>query len=178
MIFELDGVHVRAEGDYWIAETASVIGNVLLKQDASVWFGAVVRGDNEPITIGERSNVQDLSVLHTDPGCPLTIGRDCTIGHKVMLHGCTIGDNTLIGINAVILNGARIGRNCLIGAGALITEGKEIPDGSLVLGSPGKVARALTPAQIAGLTQSAARYVENWRRFRRGLRPQDEVTRL
>ncbi|MGE3774205.1 MAG: gamma carbonic anhydrase family protein, partial [Gammaproteobacteria bacterium] len=113
----------------------------------------------------------------TDPGCPLTIGRDCTIGHKVMLHGCTIGDNTLVGINAVILNGARIGRNCLVGAGALITEGKEIPDGSLVVGSPGKVVRALTPEQIAGLTQSAARYVENWRRFRRGLRPQDDVTR-
>ncbi len=177
MIFELDGVRVRAAGDYWIAETASVIGDVLLEQDASVWFGAVVRGDREPITIGERSNVQDLSVLHTDPGCPLTIGRDCTIGHKVMLHGCTIGDNTLIGINAIILNGARIGRNCLIGAGALITEGTDIPDGSLVVGSPGKVARPLTPEQIAGLTRSAARYVENWRRFRRSLRPQDEVVR-
>ncbi len=177
MIFELEGLQVRAEGDHWIAETASVIGNVLLKQDASVWFGAVIRGNNELITIGERSNVQDLAVLHTDPGCPLTIGSDCTIGHKVMLHGCTIGDNTLIGINAVILNGARIGRNCLIGAGALITEGKEIPDGSLVLGSPGKVARPLTPAQIAGVTQSAARYVENWRRFRRSLRPQDDVRR-
>ncbi len=176
MIFELDGVRVRAEGEYWIAESASVIGNVLLKRNASVWFGAVLRGDNELITVGEHSNVQDLSVLHTDPGCPLTIGSYCTIGHKVMLHGCTIGDNTLIGINAVILNGARIGRNCLIGAGALITEGKEIPDGSLVVGSPGKVARPLTPEQIAGLTQSAQRYVENWRRFGRGLRRQNEAS--
>ncbi len=174
MIFELDGVRVRAEGDYWVAESASVIGNVLLKRNASVWFGAVLRGDNELITVGEHSNVQDLSVLHTDPGCPLTIGSYCTIGHKVMLHGCTIGDNTLIGINAVILNGARIGRNCLIGAGALITEGKEIPDGSLVVGSPGKIARPLTPEQIARLTQSAEHYVENWQRFSRGLRRQEE----
>jgi len=177
MIYELDGARVRAEGDYWIAESASVIGNVLLKPNASVWFGAVIRGDNELITIGENSNVQDLSVLHTDPGSPLTIGSHCTIGHKVMLHGCTIGDNTLVGINAVILNGARIGRNCLIGAGALITEGKEIPDGSLVVGSPGKVARVLTPEQIAGLTRSALHYVENWQRYRRSLRPQDDVAR-
>lgn len=178
MIYELDGIGVRAAGDYWIADSASVIGNVLLQRDASVWFGAVVRGDNEPIAIGERSNVQDLSVLHTDPGFPLTIGRDCTIGHKVMLHGCTIGDNTLIGINAVILNGARIGRNCLIGAGALVTEGKEIPDGSLAVGSPAKVVRSLTPEQIADLTRAAARYVENWRRFRRGLRPQSAAFKL
>lgn len=177
MIYELDGMRVRAEGECWIAESATVLGNVLLKRDASVWFGAVVRGDNELITIGEGSNVQDLSVLHTDPGFPLAIGRDCTIGHKVMLHGCTIGDNSLVGINAVILNGAKIGRNCLIGAGALITEGKEIPDGSLVVGAPGKVARALTPEQIAGLTQSARRYVENWQRFRRALRPQDQLAR-
>lgn len=177
MIYELDGARVRVEGDYWIAESASVIGNVLLKPNASVWFGAVIRGDNELITIGENSNVQDLSVLHTDPGSPLTIGSHCTIGHKVMLHGCTIGDNTLVGINAVILNGARIGRNCLIGAGALITEGKEIPDGSLVVGSPGKVARVLTPEQIAGLTRSALHYVENWQRYRRSLRPQDDVAR-
>lgn len=177
MIYELDGLKVRADGDCWIAESASVIGNVLLKRNASVWFGAVVRGDNELITIGEGSNVQDLSVLHTDPGCPLTIGRDCTIGHKVMLHGCTIGDNSLIGINAVILNGAKIGRNCLIGAGALITEGKEIPDCSLVVGSPGKVARVLTPEQIDGLTQSAVRYVSNWQRFRRALRAQDDLIR-
>ena len=177
MIYEIDGRRVRAEGDYWIAESATVLGNVLLKRDASVWFGAVLRGDNDLITVGEGSNVQDLSVLHTDPGYPLTIGSHCTIGHKVMLHGCTIGDNTLIGINAVILNGARIGRNCLIGAGALITEGKEIPDGSLVVGAPGKVARALRPEQIAGLTESARRYVGNWQRFRRGLRAQDDVER-
>jgi carbonic anhydrase/acetyltransferase-like protein (isoleucine patch superfamily) len=177
MIYELEDRRVRAEGDYWIAESADVIGNVLLKHNASVWFGTVIRGDNELITIGEHSNVQDLSVLHTDPGCPLTIGSHCTIGHKVMLHGCTIGDNTLVGINSVILNGAKIGKNCLIGAGALITEGKEIPDGSLVVGSPGKVARTLTPEQIAGLTLSAQRYVENWQRFRRALRAQDDVVR-
>jgi carbonic anhydrase/acetyltransferase-like protein (isoleucine patch superfamily) len=175
MIYELEGRGVRAEGDYWIAESASVIGNVLLRQNASVWFGAVIRGDNELITIGENSNVQDLSVLHTDPGFPLTIGSHCTIGHKVMLHGCTIGDNTLVGINSIILNGAKIGRNCLIGAGALITEGKEIPDGSLVVGAPGKVARTLTPEQIAGLTRSAQHYVQNWQRYRRALRPQDAV---
>jgi carbonic anhydrase/acetyltransferase-like protein (isoleucine patch superfamily) len=175
MIHELEGRRVRAEGEHWIAESASVIGNVLLRTNASVWFGAVLRGDNELITIGENSNVQDLSVLHTDPGFPLTIGSHCTIGHKVMLHGCTIGDNTLVGINSIILNGAKIGRNCLIGAGALITEGKEIPDGSLVVGAPGKVARALTEEQIAGLTRSALNYVQNWQRYRRALRPQDAV---
>ncbi len=177
MIYELDGRRVQAEGDYWIAESADLIGNVLLKHNASVWFGTVIRGDNDLITIGEHSNVQDLSVLHTDPGLPLTIGSHCTIGHKVMLHGCTIGDNTLVGINSVILNGAKIGRNCLIGAGALITEGKEIPDGSLVVGAPGKVARVLTPEQIAGLTRSAEHYVQNWQRYRRALRPQDAVLR-
>ena len=177
MIYELEDRRVRAEGDHWIAESASVIGNVLLRNNASVWFGAVIRADNELITIGENSNVQDLSVLHTDPGFPLTIGSNCTIGHKVMLHGCTIGDNSLVGINAVVLNGARIGKNCLIGAGALITEGKEIPDGSLVVGAPGRVARSLTPEQIAGLTRSALHYVQNMQRFRRALRPQDTVAR-
>ena len=172
MIYQIDEHRVRAEGDYFVAATASVIGNVLLRENASVWFGAVVRGDNELITIGEGSNIQECSVLHTDPGYPLTIGRDCTIGHKVMLHGCTIGDNSLIGINAVILNGAKIGKNCLIGAGALVTEGKEIPDGSLVVGAPGKVARQLNESQIAGLTQSAHHYVENFKRFKSGLSEQ------
>jgi carbonic anhydrase/acetyltransferase-like protein (isoleucine patch superfamily) len=175
MIYELGERQVRAEGEYFVAESAVVVGSVLLKSNASVWFNAVIRGDNELITIGENSNVQDGSVLHTDPGYPLVIGKDVTIGHKVMLHGCSIGDNSLIGINAVVLNGARIGRNCLIGANALITEGKEIPDGSMVLGSPGKVVRELTPQQIAGLGMSALHYVENARRFRRELKPQLRV---
>ncbi len=173
MIYQLEDRRVVAAGDHFIAASASVIGSVRLEQDASIWFGAVLRGDNDLITVGEGSNVQDLSVLHTDPGFPLTIGRNCTIGHKVMLHGCTIGDNTLIGINAVILNGAKIGRNCLVGAGALITEGKEIPDGSLVVGAPGKVVRQLTEAQIAGLTASAEGYVRNFKRFRDSLSIQD-----
>jgi carbonic anhydrase/acetyltransferase-like protein (isoleucine patch superfamily) len=173
MLFELDGRRVRAEGDCFVADNAIVIGNVWLRNDASVWFNAVLRGDNELITIGERSNVQDGSVLHTDPGQPLTIGSDVTIGHKVMLHGCTICDGSLVGINAVILNGARIGRGCLIGANALVTEGKEIPDGSLVMGAPGKVVRELTPEQRVGLVGSARHYVENWRRFKRSLKRQD-----
>ena len=172
MMYEFDGHRVRAEGDFWVADSAVLIGQVLLKRDASVWFGAVLRGDNELITVGEGSNIQDLSVLHTDMGCPLTIGAGCTIGHKVMLHGCTIGDNSLIGINAVILNNAVIGPNCLIGAGSLIPEGKVIPEGSLVMGSPGKVVRQLTPEQIAGLRRSAEGYVENSRRFRQSLKVQ------
>ncbi|MEX2479551.1 MAG: gamma carbonic anhydrase family protein [Gammaproteobacteria bacterium] len=177
MIYQLEERRVTAAGDYFVADSATVIGSVALGPDASVWFGAVVRGDNDLITIGARSNVQDLSVLHTDPGCPLVIGRDCTIGHKVMLHGCNIGDNSLIGINAVILNGARIGRNCLIGAGSLIPENKTIPDGSLVMGAPGKVVRELSDEQIAGLTQSAAGYVRNFKRFKAGLRVQGEADR-
>ena len=169
MIYQLEERRVRAEGDFWIADSASVIGAVLLKHNTSVWFGAVLRGDREPITVGENSNVQDLAVLHTDPGCPLVIGDYVTVGHKAMLHGCTIGDNTLIGINAVILNRARIGRNCLIGAGALITEDKEIPDGSLVLGSPGKVIRQLTAEQIATSRRQAEGYVANFKRYKQGL---------
>jgi carbonic anhydrase/acetyltransferase-like protein (isoleucine patch superfamily) len=177
MIYRLGQREVRAEGEYFIADSAVVVGAVLLKNNASVWFNAVLRGDNEPITVGENSNVQDGSVLHTDMGFPLTIGAYVTVGHKVMLHGCTIGDNSLVGINAVILNGARIGRNCLIGANALITEGKEIPDNSLVMGSPGKVVRELSPEQIAGLRASALGYVENARRFRRDMAVQSEVRR-
>lgn len=169
-IYELDGAVPEIDPDTWVAESATVIGRVRLRPRASVWFGATLRGDNDPITIGENSNVQDGSVLHTDAGQPLTIGRDCTIGHLVMLHGCTIGDNTLIGIGSIILNGARIGRNCLIGANVLITEGKEIPDNSLVMGAPGKVVRELGEAQVKMITASAHHYVANWRRYASGLR--------
>lgn len=154
-----------AKGEYWVAPNATVIGDVILKPGASVWFGAVVRGDNDPITIGENTNIQDGSVLHSDPGEPLTIGAGVTVGHMVMLHSCEIGDNSLIGIGAVVLGRARIGKNCLIGANTLITEGKVIPDNSLVMGQPGKVVRELTPEQIEGLRLSAAHYVANWRRY-------------
>ena len=160
-----------ADGDFWIAPGATVIGNVRLLPGASVWFGATLRGDNDLITVGAGSNVQDGSVLHTDPGAPLTIGTNVTVGHLVMLHGCTIGDNTLVGIGSVILNRARIGKNCLIGANALITEGKEIPDNSLVMGAPGKVVREISPEQGRALAGGALHYVENWKRYRAGLRP-------
>ncbi|MCF6315886.1 MAG: gamma carbonic anhydrase family protein [Marinosulfonomonas sp.] len=156
-------------GDFWIAPDANVIGRVVLQVGASVWFGATLRGDNELIFIGAGSNIQENCVLHTDPGFALTIGQNCTIGHTAMLHGCTIGTNSLIGMGATILNGARIGKNCLIGAGALITEGKVIPDGSLVVGAPGKVLRQLDQTAIQGLTASALHYQENMRRFRDGL---------
>jgi carbonic anhydrase/acetyltransferase-like protein (isoleucine patch superfamily) len=158
------------EDEYWIAPPASVMGNVILKKNASVWWGATIRGDNDPITIGENSNIQDGSVLHTDTGVPLTIGANVTVGHLVMLHGCTIGDNSLIGIGSIILNGAKIGRNCLIGANVLITEGKEIPDNSLVMGAPGKVVREVSEHQAMILTASAHHYVENWKRYRRDLK--------
>jgi carbonic anhydrase/acetyltransferase-like protein (isoleucine patch superfamily) len=158
------------EGEYWIAPNAIVLGSVILKKNASIWFGAVLRGDNDPIIVGENSNVQDGSVLHTDSGSPLTIGANVTIGHKVMLHGCTIGNGSLIGIGAVVLNGAVIGRNCLIGAGALVTEGKVIPDNSMVLGSPGKVVREVTEAQARMISAGCAHYVENWKRYRAGLK--------
>lgn len=159
-----------SDEEYWIAPTASVMGNVVLKKNASVWWGATIRGDNDPIVIGENSNIQDHSVLHTDVGVPMTIGANVTVGHLVMLHGCTIGDNTLIGIGSVILNGARIGKNCLIGANVLITEGKEIPDNSLVMGAPGKVVREVSEHQAMILTASAHHYVENWKRYRRDLK--------
>ncbi|MDR3510465.1 MAG: gamma carbonic anhydrase family protein [Caulobacteraceae bacterium] len=158
------------DGEYWIAPNAVVLGNVVLKKNASIWFGAVLRGDNDPIVVGENSNIQDGSVLHTDSGIPLTIGADVTVGHKVMLHGCTIGDNSLIGIGSIILNGARIGRNCLIGAGSLITENKVIPDNSMVVGSPGRVIREVSEQQAMALTASAAHYVANWKRYREGLK--------
>ena len=157
------------DGEYWIAPNAAVMGRVILHKNASVWFGATLRGDNDPITVGENSNVQDGSVLHTDTGSPLTIGRNVTVGHMVMLHGCTIGDNSLVGIGSIILNGARIGKNCLIGANCLITEGKEIPDNSLVMGAPGKVVREVSGEQAMVLAGSAQHYVENWKRYRREL---------
>jgi carbonic anhydrase/acetyltransferase-like protein (isoleucine patch superfamily) len=172
VLLQLEDRRVRARGDYWVADNAIVVGSVLLEPDASVWFNAVLRGDNELITVGEGSNVQDGAVLHTDPGCPQEIGRNVTIGHKVMLHGCEIGDNSLIGINAVVLNKVKIGRNCIIGANALITEGKEIPDNSMVMGAPGKVVRELSEDEIKGLEWSARHYVENARRFRDALKPQ------
>ena len=168
---------MRAEGEYWVADNAVVVGNVLLKQDASVWFNAVLRGDNDLITVGEGSNVQDGSILHTDPGYPLVIGPHVTIGHKVMLHGCEIGEGSLIGINSVILNGVKIGKNCIIGANALLTEGKEIPDNSMVLGSPGKVVKTLTPEQGMAIRIGAAHYVANAKRFREQMAVQAEMER-
>lgn len=169
-LYALDGVAPEIHPEVgWIAPTAVLVGQVFVEAEAGIWFGVVARGDNEPIVIGARSNVQENVVLHTDKGFPLTIGRGCTIGHKAMLHGCTIGDNTLVGMGATILNGARIGNNCLIGAGALVTEGKKIPDGSLVIGAPGKVVRQLDDATIAGLRRSADSYVLNARRFAAGL---------
>jgi carbonic anhydrase/acetyltransferase-like protein (isoleucine patch superfamily) len=158
------------EGDYWLAPDASLIGRVRLAEDVGIWFGCVLRGDNEWITIGARSNVQELTVMHTDPGCPLEIGSNCTIGHRAILHGCIIGDNSLVGMGATILNRARIGRNCLIGANALVTEDKEFPDNSLIMGSPAKVVRTLDEAAAAKITGSADRYVANWRRFVRDMK--------
>ncbi len=156
-------------GNCWVAESAELIGDICLEENASVWFGAVLRGDNERITIGEGSNVQDGSVMHTDMGFPLTLGRHVTIGHQAMLHGCTVGDNSLIGIGATVLNGAKIGQNCLIGAHALIGEGKEIPDNSMVLGMPGKIVRTLEESNRAIMQAMAEHYVENWQKYRRDL---------
>jgi len=150
---------------FWIAPTAVLIGDVQLKSGASVWFGAVLRGDNEPIVVGEDSNVQDGCILHTDPGKPLTLGQGVTIGHGVMLHGCEVGDNSLVGMGAILLNGVKVGRNCLIGAGALITENKQIPDGSLVLGSPGKIVGPISDDQRRSLVRSAQTYRHKWRRY-------------
>lgn len=169
-LYVLDGRKPQIAQDTWVAPDANVIGDIDLQEAASIWFGATLRGDNERITIGRGSNVQENTVMHTDMGFPLVIGQNCTIGHKAMLHGCVIGDNSLIGMGATVLNGARIGKNCLIGAGALITEGKEIPDGSLVMGAPGKIVRQLDDAAIKGLTLSAIHYQENMRRFRENLR--------
>ncbi len=172
MIYTLGEMAPDLVGDsHYIAYNATVIGNVRLKSEASVWFNCVLRGDNEWIEVGERSNVQDACVLHTDPGFPLTIGAGVTIGHQVMLHGCTIGDNSLIGIGSTILNGAIIGKSCLVGAHALITEGKSYPDGSLILGSPARVVRELNDEEIAGMKEAANHYVENAAHFRDNLQP-------
>jgi len=169
-IYQLGDVAPRIAESAWVADSADVIGNVILGEDTSVWFGAVLRGDNEPLTIGRGSNVQDSCVLHSDPGFPLLIGEDVTVGHQVMLHGCTIGDGTLIGIQAVVLNGARIGKNCLVGAGALVTEGKEFPDGSMIIGSPAKAVKQLSPEHLAGLKHGGAHYRANAARYRDGLK--------
>jgi len=169
-LYELDGVAPQLADGTWVADSAQVMGSVVLGENVSVWFGAVLRGDTEPITIGRNSNVQDLSVLHADLGSPLTIGENVTIGHQVMLHGCTVGDNSLIGIQAVVLNNAKIGRNSIVGAGSVVTEGKEFPDNSLIIGSPAKVVRTLDDAAAAKLRASAEHYVDNGRRFAKGLK--------
>ncbi|MES2973587.1 MAG: gamma carbonic anhydrase family protein [Pseudomonadota bacterium] len=169
-IYELDGVSPRLGQGAWVADSGQVMGNVEMGENASVWFGAVVRGDTEIIRIGRNSNIQDNAVLHADVDSPLTIGDNVTVGHQVMLHGCTVGDNSLIGIQAVVLNNARIGRNCIVGAGSVVTEGKEFPDNSLIIGAPAKVVRTLDDAAAARLRQSAAHYVENSRRYAKGLK--------
>ncbi len=172
MLYSLGDKRVEIRGDYYVAPNATVIGDVVLENNASVWFGAVIRGDNDRIIIGEDSNVQDGSVLHTDHGAPLTIGKGVTIGHLVMLHGCTIGDYSLIGINAVVLNGAKIGKYCIIGASAFIPERAEIPDGSIVMCAPGKVVKQAQDFHNTILQASALHYVENAKRFREQLKPQ------
>ena len=169
-IYELDGVAPRLHPTAYVADSAEVIGNVELEEGASVWFGAILRGDNDLMHIGRGSNVQDGSVLHSDPGYPLTLGADVTIGHLVMLHGCTIGDGTLVGIGAVVLNGAKIGRNCLVGAGALVTEGKEFPDNSMIVGAPAKAIKELSPEQAARMRHAATHYVDNATRYRKGMK--------
>jgi carbonic anhydrase/acetyltransferase-like protein (isoleucine patch superfamily) len=170
-VYALGGISPDIGKDVWIAPNASVIGDVYLSAQVSIWFGVVIRCDNEPIVIGAQTNIQDNSVLHSDPGSPLTIGAGVTVGHKAMLHGCTIGDNSLVGIGATILNGAVIGKNCLIGAHALITEGKTIPDNSMVVGAPGRVIRTLDDAAVQMLKASALHYVQNAENFKKALKP-------
>ncbi len=169
-VYQLDALTPQIADTAWVADNAQVMGDVHMSPDSSVWFSSVVRGDTATIRIGEGTNIQDGSVLHADVGIPLTIGKHVTVGHMVQLHGCTIGDESLIGIGAVVLNGAKIGKNCLVGAGSLVTEGKEFPDGSMILGSPAKVVRELTPEQIEGLRRSAQHYVNNKNRFKAGLK--------
>ncbi|NPU95442.1 MAG: gamma carbonic anhydrase family protein [Gammaproteobacteria bacterium] len=170
MIYRLGDRRVEFRGtDYFIADNATVIGSVIIEQNVSIWFNVVVRGDNDPITIGEGTNIQDGTVLHTDTGIPLTIGKYVTVGHQAMLHGCEIGDNSLIGINAVVLNRAKIGKNCIIGANALIPEGKVIPDNSMVMGSPGKVVREISEQNAMLIKMSALHYVENFKRYKTDL---------
>ena len=171
-VYSLEGVapSVPKSEDYWIAPDAAVIGNVILAENVSVWWGAKIRGDSDQITIGEGTNIQDNSVLHTDAGFPLKIGINCTIGHKVMLHGCIIGDNSLVGMGATILNGTVIGNNCLIGAGALLSEKKHIPDNSLVVGMPGKVIREIDKGTVEAMKLTAQTYIKNWRKYQSGLK--------
>ena len=167
MFYNLEDKKVKSLGNNWSAPNASIIGDVTLEKNTSIWFNATLRGDVENIYVGEGSNIQDGSVLHTDPGYPLKIGKDVTIGHLVMLHGCIVGDNSLIGIGAVILNGAKIGKNCIIGANALVTENKKIPDNSLVIGAPGKIVRQVTDEEIKLITENAIHYQENWKKYSR-----------
>lgn len=172
-VYALDGKvpALPAEGEYWIAPGAHVLGNVRLERNVSIWFGSVLRGDNELILIGENSNIQDQCMLHTDPGFPITVGANCTVGHKATLHGCTVAPGTLIGMGATLLNGSRVGTNCIVGAHALIAEGKDIPDNSLVLGAPGRVARTLGEAEARMIARATEHYVRNWQRFASGLKP-------
>jgi carbonic anhydrase/acetyltransferase-like protein (isoleucine patch superfamily) len=174
-LYSLDGRSptLPPEGSFWIAPNACVIGDVVLGQDVGIWFGAVLRGDNEPIVIGARTNIQECCTLHTDMGSPLAVGEECTIGHNVILHGCTIGDGALIGMGAIVLNGARIGRGCLVGAGALVTEGKTFDDHSLIMGSPARATGTLDQEAVAKLRLAAAHYVANWRRFAARMKPID-----
>jgi carbonic anhydrase/acetyltransferase-like protein (isoleucine patch superfamily) len=171
-IYELDGQRPDLPTDerYWIAESATVVGTVRLKRDASVWYGASLRGDNEWVEVGERSNIQENCILHTDIGFPLTIGDRCTIGHAVILHGCTIADDSLIGMGAIVLNGVKIGRNCLVGAGAVVTEGKVFPDNSLIVGTPARAVRQVDDKILQLIAESADFYVNNWQRYRKGLK--------
>lgn len=169
MLYDLENKKIQNSGDNWVAPNANVIGDVTLEKNTSIWFNATLRGDIENIHVGEGSNIQDGSVLHTDPGYPLKIGRNVTVGHLVMLHGCTIGDNSLIGIGAVILNNAKIGKNCVIGAKSLITENKEIPDNSLVVGSPGRVSRKVTDEEVKAIKENAIRYQENWKKYSKSI---------
>ena len=169
-IYQLDDLTPSIHPTAWVADSAQVIGQVVLEENVSIWFGVILRGDNDVISIGKGSNIQENSVLHIDRGHPLVIGENVTVGHQVTLHGCTIGNNSLIGIAAVVLNGAKIGNNCLVGAGALVTEGKEFPDGSMIIGSPAKAVKQLSPEQIEGLKRSAEHYVENAVRYKTGLK--------
>jgi len=169
-LYQLDDLKPSIHPSAWVADNAQVMGHVTLAENSSIWFGVVIRGDTSTISVGKGSNVQDNSVLHADLGLPLVIGDGVTVGHQVMLHGCTVGNNSLIGIGAIVLNGAKIGNNCLVGAGALVTEGKEFPDGSMIIGSPAKAVRMLSPEQIEGLKMSAQHYIDNSSRYRGGLK--------
>lgn len=173
MIYDLGARTLVTHGPHFVAQSADLIGSVELGKDASVWFGVVIRGDNDLISIGERSNIQDNSVLHTDAGTALHVGKDVTVGHRVMLHGCSIGDNSLIGMGSTVLDGARIGSNCILGAGSLVTQGKVIPDGSMAFGAPAKVVRALTEQEIQMITGSALHYAENAERYRHALQARE-----